>query len=110
VGKRITPTPEQLQEIQTALDDAWDKYQETVFEIARKACEQFVQPQCEKRGWKFFAGMGTWVVSGKRGTIYPEVLEKMRGLAPFVQLLQLDVIEIGELATIMPDVPLGNAG
>ena len=104
MGKRTTPTEEELKPLQGQLEDARHRYDETVFKIAQDAFERFVQPQCAKRGWVFIAGMGTWVIIQRNGqSLYPEDLRAKRGLSPVADLLELVAEGIGDLGTLMPD-------
>lgn len=47
-------------EVMRQLEDAYTHYEQTAEDLANRAFEKVIKPFCQRRGWEFTSGNGTW--------------------------------------------------
>jgi hypothetical protein len=62
-------TPKQLD---TALKKGADTFDTLIDQLAAQVRAEHVIPFCDRKGWEFSAGMGSWSFHDKRGRVYSD--------------------------------------
>lgn len=83
------------------IDTAWAAYFDTVFTVAAELFEQHVKPYCDKHGYRFYAGNGTWCVGKEVRGVWRDARD-IPGSLLLILCKQVDGMPGNDLGSLMP--------
>lgn len=93
---------------QKILERAFDRYSESVYRLARNEFYRAIKPFMEKKGYRFIAGMGDWMIAKDGIHLYDKEKYIPKRL---LKILDQDIpgMPANSLGTLMPDyIPEGD--